>query len=142
MSVASKVLIMDDEEVMREMLSMMLSACGYTVVLAEDGQEAIARFTEANESGEPFDAVILDLNIRCGMGGKEAITKLLEVDPCAKVIVLSGSHSDPVMENYHDYGFSAALRKPYRLEELESVLHCLIGSKTRSAVPSPEAPAR
>jgi CheY-like chemotaxis protein len=131
MSVASKVLIMDDEEVMREMLSMMLSASGYTVVLAEDGQEAIARFTEANESGEPFDAVILDLNIRCGMGGKEAITKLLEVDPCAKVILLSGYHCDPVMKNYHDYGFSAALPKPYRLEELQSVLQRIIrGRKT------------
>jgi len=96
MSVASKVLIMDDEEVMREMLSMMLSASGYTVVLAEDGQEAISRFTEASASGEAFDAVISDLNIRCGMGGKEAITKLLEVDPCAKVILLSGYHCDPV----------------------------------------------
>jgi len=131
MSVGSKVLIMDDEEVMREMLSMMLSASGYTVVLAEDGQEAIARFTEANESGEPFDAVIMDLNIRCGMGGKEAITKLLEVDTCAKVILLSGYHCDPVMENYHDYGFSAALHKHYRLEERKSVLQSVIrGRKT------------
>ncbi len=131
MSVGSKVLIMDDEEVMREMLSMMLSASGYTVVLAEDGQEAISRFTEANKSGEAFDAVILDLNIRCGMGGKEAITKLLEVDPYAKVILLSGYHTDQVMENYHDYGFSAALPKPYRLEELQSVLQRVIrGRKT------------
>jgi len=123
---------MDDEEVMREMLSMMLSASGYTVVLAEDGQEAIARFTEANESGEPFDAVIMDLNIRCGMGGTEAITKLLEVDPCAKVILLSGYNTDQVMENYHDYGFSAALPKPYRVEELQSVLQRVIQDRKTS----------
>ena len=135
MSAGSKVLIMDDEAMMREMLSMTLSASGYTVVLVEDGQEAIARFTEASASGEAFDAVISDLNIRCGMGGKEAITKLLEVDPCAKVIVLSGSHCEPVMENCHDYGFSAALRKPYRLEKLESVLQRIIRGRKTSTSP-------
>ena len=74
------------------------------------------------ESGQPFDAVIMDLTIPGGMGGKEAIAMLIEVDPEAKVIVSSGYSNDPIMADYEAYGFSGVAAKPYRIGELEKTL--------------------
>ncbi|MFC1928917.1 MEDS domain-containing protein [Chloroflexota bacterium] len=120
-----RILVMDDEEIVRELLSQGLTDVGYEVELTEDGAEAIERYTKAKESGQPFNAVIMDLTIPGGMGGKEAIKKLLEIDPDARVIVSSGYSTDPVMADYKEYGFSAIAAKPYRVEEVEKTLRSL-----------------
>ncbi len=124
-----RVLVMDDEETIREMLSTMLPLAGYEVVLTEDGTEAIEQYAKAKESGHPFDAVIMDLTIPGGMGGKQAIKKLLEIDPDAKVIVSSGYATDPLMSDFKRYGFSAVITKPYSVAQIEKTLHDLLAKK-------------
>jgi CheY-like chemotaxis protein len=117
-----KLLIMDDESVLRELIKRTLQKYGQQVELAKDGQEALALYQTALEKGQPFDVVLLDLTIPGGMGGKQTMAKLLELDPQVKAIVCSGYSSDPIMSNYRDYGFKDVLLKPYRLEELTKVL--------------------
>ena len=112
---------MDDEESIRKLLCANLTLDGYEVELTTDGAEAIEQYTKARESGKPFDAVIMDLTIPGGMGGKETIKKLLEIDPDAKVIVSSGYATDPIIADYRKYGFSAVLPKPYNIDEIKVV---------------------
>jgi signal transduction histidine kinase/ActR/RegA family two-component response regulator len=117
-----KILIMDDEELVRSSLGEMIAAFGYEVGLAKDGTEAIKLYKKAMNSPKPFDVVILDLTVPGGMGGKEAIKKLLELDPQVKAIVSSGYTNDPVMANFREYGFSDVIVKPYKLKELRGIL--------------------
>lgn len=117
-----KILIMDDEEVIRETACLALKSMGYEVEFAEDGSKARELYKKAKESGNPFDAVIMDLTIPGGMGGKEAIKKLLEIDPKAKAIVSSGYSNDPVMAEFKKHGFIGFLAKPYKPEELHEAL--------------------
>ncbi len=121
-----KILVMDDQEIIRELLRAELTDAGYNVELAVDGTEAIERYTKAKDLAQPFDAVIMDLTIPGGMGGKEAIKKLLEVDASAKVIVSSGYSTDPIMSDFKKYGFGAVASKPYKVEELERTLRDLL----------------
>jgi two-component system cell cycle sensor histidine kinase/response regulator CckA len=121
-----KVLVMDDEEIIREMLGKMLPLAGYEVDLTSDGAEVIERYAEAMKGGKPFSAVIMDLTIPGGMGGKEAIKKLLKIDPDAKVIVSSGYATDPIMSEYKEYGFSAVVTKPYSVAEIEKTLNNIL----------------
>ena len=86
-------------------------------------QEAIELYTDAMESKEPFDVVILDLTVPGGIGGKEAVEKLLEIDPELRAIVSSGYSNDPVMSNFRDYGFRGVANKPYDVKKLSKVLH-------------------
>ncbi len=125
-----KVLIMDDEELVLEMTANMLSELGYTVDTAKDGAEAIEKYTQAMNGGAPFDAVIMDLTIPAGMGGKETVAQLLKIDPRLKAIVSSGYSNDKVMSNFRDYGFSGMAAKPYTLEELSKVLSRVLEEKT------------
>ncbi|HGJ67335.1 TPA: PAS domain-containing sensor histidine kinase [bacterium] len=117
-----KILIMDDAEIIKELLSQMLSQVGYDVAVASEGAEAIEKYLDAMNSDEPFDAVIMDLTIPGGMGGIEAISKLREFDTSVKAIVSSGYSNDPVMSNFRDYGFDAVIAKPYKPKELYEVL--------------------
>lgn len=121
-----KILVMDDEEIIREIAGKMLSRIGYEVEVAIDGSEAIERYKIARESGHPFDAVILDLTIPGGMGGKEAVKRLLQIDPGVKAIVSSGYSDDPIMAESRRYGFRGCLAKPYKIQELSEVLHGVI----------------
>ncbi|MGA1876187.1 MAG: response regulator, partial [bacterium] len=99
---------------------------GYMVECVADGAAAVEAFTRANESGRPFDAVILDLTVPGGMGGQEALEKIHEIDPKAKVIVSSGYADDPVLADYRRYGFSGAVAKPYEISELSRILFTII----------------
>lgn len=120
-----KVLVMDDEETVRDVAGRMLEHLGYEVEFAIDGTEALRKYQDSKESGEPFDVVIVDLIIYGGMGGEVAIKKLLEIDPEAKAIVSSGSR-EPAMTDFRRYGFRDAIAKPYEIAELSEVVHKVI----------------
>ncbi|MDB6111155.1 MAG: multi-sensor hybrid histidine kinase [Pedosphaera sp.] len=124
-----RVLVMDDEvdilTLVREMLQMM----GYEVETARDGAEALQRYQAAKQSDQAFAAVIMDLTVPEGMGGKEAIRRLKELDPQVRAIVSSGYSYDPVMANFQEYGFSGVIPKPYVMEDLARVLSEVITKK-------------
>jgi CheY-like chemotaxis protein len=117
-----KILFMDDEEMLRNVNRSMLESLGYEVETACNGEEAIELYTTAKGAGLPFGAVILDLTIKGGLGGRETIKRLREFDPDIRAIVASGYSTDPVMANFREYGFLAALDKPYQLRDLEKSL--------------------
>jgi len=116
------ILIMDDDVMVRDLSVDMLMSCGFSVDTAEEGEEALEKYISAAKSDNPFDIVIMDLTIPGGMGGKEAISELLAIDPKAKVVVSSGYSTDPIMANYGDYGFKGRLAKPFRMGDMEQVL--------------------
>jgi signal transduction histidine kinase/ActR/RegA family two-component response regulator len=118
-----RVLVMDDEASLRKMVGRMLEKLGYESKFAKDGAEAIRMVKEAKEAKKPYDAVILDLTVPGGMGGKEAINKLLEIDPELKAIVSSGYSDDPVLANFKEYGFKGMMPKPFESRSLGKVLH-------------------
>jgi CheY-like chemotaxis protein len=101
----------------------MLRHIGYEVEFAKDGSEALKLYKRAKMEGMPFDTVIMDLTVPGGMGGKEAIEKLLVFDPGVKAIVSSGYSSDPILEKYKKYGFKGVLPKPYEMGKLSDVLY-------------------
>lgn len=109
-----KILIMDDEDFIRDVLSKMLEAMGYTVASASNGKEALQMFFEARDSSQPFKAAIFDLTVPGGMGGKEAIAELRRKDSSTVVIVSSGYSEDPVMSNPSAFGFTDSISKPYK----------------------------
>lgn len=119
---SGSILLMDDEEEVRNITSLMITQLGYTVETARDGREAVAKYREAMHRGAPFRVTILDLTIPGGMGGQDAVRELLALDPSAKVVVASGYSSDPVLANFSQYGFSARLEKPFFLRELGNTL--------------------
>jgi len=118
-----RILVMDDEASLRKMLGRMLKNLGYESKFAKDGAEAIEMYKAAKKSEKPYDAVIMDLTIPGGMGGKEAIEKLLEIDPEVKAIVSSGYSDDPVLTNFQEYGFMGMMPKPFESLSLGKVLH-------------------
>lgn len=121
-----KILIMDDEESVRDIAGTMLQHIGYEVDFAEDGAEAIELYQKAKESGQPFDALIMDLTIPGGMGGEEAIFKLLAIDPNVKAIVSSGYSNDAIMSDFKRYGFSGVITKPYTIAALSKTVNKVI----------------
>ena len=121
-----KILLMDDEDVVIKVGGRLLRHLGYKAEFAQDGAEAIELYKKAKESGQPFNAVILDLVVPGAMGGKEAVKKLIKVDSEVKAIVSSGYSNDPVMAEYGKYGFSGVITKPYKIEELGQVLYRVI----------------
>jgi CheY-like chemotaxis protein len=125
----ARILVMDDEEVVREIACKMLSRIGYDVFLARHGEEALQIFTEARSRGESFDAVLLDLTVRGGMGGKEAVIRLLEIDRNVRAIVTSGYSEDPVVYDYASYGFKAVAIKPYTISELKEILDRVLADR-------------
>ena len=117
-----RILVMDDEEAVLDVAREMLESFGYSVTLARDGTEAVTIYQQAMASGEPLDSVLMDLTIPGGMGGQEAIKKLLEIDPGVKAIVCSGYSNDLVMSSYRAYGFRGVIRKPYSLKQLSDTI--------------------
>ncbi|MEA4828055.1 MAG: PAS domain S-box protein [Clostridium sp.] len=124
----NKILVMDDELEIREVLHSMLTHLGYKVELSKDGLEAINLYKNSMFSNEPFDAIIMDLTIPGGMGGEEAIKHLIKIDPKIKALVSSGYSSGGVMANYEKHGFKGVINKPYTLEELSNALNNLLSS--------------
>lgn len=125
----AKILLMDDEEAIRNVGGEMLASFGYLVSLAKDGQEAVELYKEAKETGEPYDVVIMDLTIPGGLGGIETMAILRQIDPEIKAVISSGYASDPVMSEYAKYGFSGVVTKPYKFDELLEALNKVIDRK-------------
>jgi len=124
-----KVLVMDDDELVRTVLGRMLLQCGYDSDMAENGEEAIRLYKEALNSGRPYSAVIIDLIVKGGLGGKETIEELLKIDPSVKAVVSSGYSDDPILSDYKKYGFQGALAKPFEASDLALVLSRVITGK-------------
>ncbi len=118
----ARVLVLDDEQVICALVTCALAPLGYEVAEANDAASAIRMYSEAMEQGRRFDVVISDLTIPGGMGGREAVKRLREIDPQVKAIVSSGYATDPVMSAYRDYGFCAMIAKPYEIEALGAVV--------------------
>jgi len=118
-----RILVMDDNGAVLETASEMLCHLGYQVELAKDGIEALNFYRKAMEAGQKHDAVILDLTVPGGVGGREAMQMILELDPGARCIVSSGYSNDPVMKEYTKYGFKGMVQKPYKLEKLSRSVH-------------------
>ncbi|MCO1603959.1 hybrid sensor histidine kinase/response regulator [Desulfosporosinus nitroreducens] len=117
-----KILVMDDQASIREVIGGMLIQLSCEPSFAADGEEAILLYKEASERGEPYDAVIFDLTVPGGAGGRQALEEITKIDPQVKAITSSGYCNDAIMTDFKKYGFKAALPKPFCLEELSRVL--------------------
>lgn len=124
----ARVLLLDDEEMVREVAGAMLTQLGCDVTLTAEGQEAVDRYAAAQAKGQPFDVVIVDLTIPGGMGGQAASQAIHNLNPDAKIIVSSGYATDPVMAEYKQHGFSGIAVKPYRFTELKTVLQQMLAN--------------
>jgi PAS domain S-box-containing protein len=120
-----RVLVMDDEEMLRKLARQMLKRLGYRAKTVKDGVEAIDAVLKQKKSGKPFDMVILDLTIKGGMGGKQTVQELLKIDPDIKTIVSSGYYNDPVISRFEEYGFMGSIIKPYKIDNLKETLEKL-----------------
>ncbi len=121
-----KILLMDDEPIVRDMAGEMLALLGYDVVVSRDGQEAVGLYESALLSDDPFDAVVMDLTVPGAMGGIEAVARLRAVDPEVRAIVSSGYCNDPAMGEFEKYGFSGVLAKPYTTAQMCTVLDSVL----------------
>jgi len=117
-----KILVMDDEDMVRRVVGKILTHLGYEAELAREGGEALSLYTQAKESGRPFDVVILDLTVPGGLGGKETMARLRQLNPQVKGIVISGYSDDLILTNFRDYGFSNFIKKPFKIKEFSEVL--------------------
>jgi len=126
---SERLLLMDDDPIVREVLSAMLEQLGFEAEEAHEGTEALRRYEKALAAGRPFGAVILDLTVPGGLGGREIIQKIRALDPSVRAIASSGYANDPVMAQPQAYGFSGVIAKPYRMEDLERVLRAVLGKR-------------
>ncbi len=127
--ISLKILILDDDEVIRRSLAELLEFLGHSTVTVEDGKLAIERYKEAFNNGEPFDLLILDLTVPGGMGGEEALKEILLFDKNAVAIVSSGYSEDEIMSDYEKFGFKGVMPKPFRLEQISEIIKKLFVNK-------------
>jgi len=118
----TRILIMDDEDLILDVVSSMLEYLGYEVELSRNGQEALEIYKTSLGAPNAIGAVIMDLTIPGGRGGKEVIRDLMALDPQVRAIVSSGYSNDPIMSNCTEYGFKGVVRKPFKMEDLRDVL--------------------
>ena len=130
---SARILLMDDQQMVQQVAGRMLGHLQHEVDFADDGAEAIQKYRSAMEAGAPYDVVIMDLSVPEGMGGVEAMTELLRIDPEVKAIVSSGYYSDPVMANYAAHGFRSVLVKPYLIDDLRRTIAELLAGPAQSA---------
>ena len=119
---SGRILVMDDDKVVARVLGRMLERLGCTVVIVSGGQQALDAWVAARKNDTPFAAAIMDVTIPGGMGGKQAVRQLRELDSKALCIVSSGYANDPILSEWWQHGFVGVLPKPYRLEDVSAVL--------------------
>jgi PAS domain S-box-containing protein len=125
----TRILVMDDEDIVLKTTGMILKRLGYKTDFARDGSEMIEIYKREKDKGKSFDLLIMDLTIPGGMGGREAIEKLKEIDPHVKAIVSSGYSNDPIMSDFRTYGFMGVVVKPYKISELSDILNNVLGEQ-------------
>jgi PAS domain S-box-containing protein len=121
-----RILVMDDDKMVGDVAEHILTHLGYEVELCVDGVETVNRYKELQEAGKAVDLIIMDLTIPGGMGGKEAVQEILAINPEAKVIVASGYSNDPILANCREYGFQAAVTKPFDLADLSKAVRSVL----------------
>jgi two-component system, cell cycle sensor histidine kinase and response regulator CckA len=136
-----RILVLDDDQAVREVIGQMVGILGYEAAYASDGEEAIGMYLQERASRQGFAAIIADLTIPGGMGGKETVSRLLDLDPQIKVVVSSGYNDDPVMADFRSYGFIAALPKPVGMAQLSKTLMEIL-SEDQAIHPSPLFPKK
>src|SRR2546421_8599273 len=134
MSGTGRVLVVDDEDAIRDLVEFTLTRLGYDVSQAATALQGIEIYQEKLKAGKRFDLVILDLTLPGGMGGKEALKKLIEIDPTVNAIVSSGYATDATMSRYQDFGFRGVIAKPYEAAELGKIVHDVIESSRVNVV--------
>jgi CheY-like chemotaxis protein len=121
-----RILVLDDEEMIRALLRDVLGVLGYEVVAVADGETAIRAYEEARAAGRGFALVIFDLTIRGGLGGREAFERMRAADPSIRGVVSSGYSNDPVMARWAEHGFEGVLPKPYTIDDVAALLGRLL----------------
>jgi CheY-like chemotaxis protein len=129
---SARILIMDDDKQVCTIARKMITRFGFQSSVVSDGKQAVIAYQAAKDEQDPYDVVLMDLTIPGGMGGKEAILKILETDPNACAVVISGYSNDPVLANYQDYGFKGMLVKPFKISELKKCLETVLKTKQGS----------
>lgn len=129
---SNRILIMDDEYSLREMLVQALPLIGYSAEQATHGEEAVALYEQARAEGEPFAAVLLDLTVRGGMGGNETLKVLRDRDPNVRAVLMTGYHHEVTLRDHAVYGFKAALGKPFTVDVLRNTLADVLGKNPSS----------
>ncbi len=127
---SGRILIMDDDDMLRDAAGRILAGFGYEVEYSRTGTETLTRYREASECNRPFAAVIMDLTVPGGMGGRETLGKLREFDPEVRTIVASGYSSDPVLLRFREYGFNGMIIKPFTARTLAEAVRDVIASDT------------
>jgi signal transduction histidine kinase len=130
LSGSGRLLIMDDEAIVRNVLRQLLESLGYTVECVQDGTEAVAAYQRAQAAGQPFAVVILDYTIPGGMGGLEALARLRAIDPQVTALISSGYANNPVVADWAYYGFSGVVAKPYTIAQLQEALHNVLSGSS------------
>ena len=123
------ILFMDDEEPIREMITVLLGRLGFTVKTVADGAELVREYAAARGGQQPYDLVMMDLTVPGAMGGREAMQELRKLDPGVRAIVSSGYSGDPVMANFREHGFCGIVPKPFRMNDLAKVLQAALAEK-------------
>lgn len=132
-----RVLIMDDEPVMRHVICSMLESLGYRTHGTASCEEAVNSYLKAKERGRAFDVVVLDLHVTHGKGGMEAMRELLAMDPHSRVIVTSGDIYHETMTGHSSFGFCGALKKPFTAVQLDEAVRSAL--QTRSGLADVDA---
>jgi len=118
-NLSAKILVLDDEEIVRNVIGAMLKRMGHDISYAVNGHEAVQKYKKSFEIQDPYNIIITDLTIPGGMGGQKASEEILKINPQAKIIVSSGYATDPIMANYKTFGFIGIVIKPYSFKDLE-----------------------
>jgi two-component system, cell cycle sensor histidine kinase and response regulator CckA len=129
---SKRILVMDDDDSICKIFTLMLVRLGYEVETASRGETAIERYQAARQAGTPFSAVILDLTVQEGIGGEEALRMMKAIDPTLRAICASGQSREATSENYVKQGFKAVLPKPFRYQDVVDCLRTVLddGAKT------------
>jgi DNA-binding NtrC family response regulator len=120
-----KILVMDDDETVRDATGIVLNYLGYDVEYAKNGSEAVDLYKIAKEKGHPFYAVVLDLNVADGMGDKETLQELFAIDPHVKAILSCGYSDDPPIAKFKENEFCWRIDVPYDIEKMKAILDTL-----------------
>ncbi|MFQ5630316.1 MAG: response regulator [bacterium] len=121
-----RILVIDDENIVRNVAQRMLRKLEYECEVVNDGNSAIAAYAKAAQSQKPYDVVIIDLKLTGSLDGSQTFKKLEALNPQIKAIVSSGYTFDPVIINYHKHGFQGVVKKPYRIDDLAATLSEII----------------